>query len=262
LPAAWDKIPQGVKFDIEVVCKGITNTIFSRVLQPKRNIGDRGWHNFVILLERFSGNQVSFIFSTSGSGDDLSYGWSAWGWVMLIREIPQPQVDEAVLPKKNRTDNENLVFINDKPVRYGNRKIEIINAILCDRSGNQKSVFFTNENVVIRITIKSKENFNQDVTVGCSIRNKYSVIYGMNTHWQRNDLKNIRIGNIITIDFLFCLRLGDGLYSVSPAVAIVTSNSDIEVLDRLEDHLLFKITNNKTMEGFVDLDAKITWNRE
>jgi hypothetical protein len=56
------------------------------------------------------------------------------------------------------------------------------------------------------------------------------------------------------------MRLGDGFYSVTPAVAIVTSDTDIEVLDRLEDQILFKITNSNTMEGFVDLDAKITWN--
>ena len=260
MPGAWDKIPQGVKFDIEILCDGRKVNIFSRVLQPKRNIGDRGWHNFIIPLEQFSKKLVSIVFSTSGSGDNLSYGWSAWGWVTLKREIPQPRVDEAVETLKNKADDINSVFVPGKLIRYGNKKIEIITAVICDLEGNPKSGFFTNETVIIRITIKSKENFNQDVTVGCSIRNKYSVIYGMNTHWQKNDLKNIRIGNIITIDFLCCMRLGDGFYSVTPAVAIVTSDTDIEVLDRIEDQVLFKITNSNTMEGFVDLDAKITWN--
>ena len=259
MPGAWDKIPQGVKFDIDILCDGKIENIFSRVLQPKRNIGDRGWHNFMVPLEQFSGKLVSIIFSTSGSGDDLSYGWSAWGWVNLMREIPKPCVDDAVQPLKNVNDDNNSIFNTRTPIRYGNKKIEIINAVICDSEGNPQSNFLTNENVIIKIIVKSKENFNQDVTVGCSIRNKYSAVYGMNTRWQTNDLKNIRNGDIINIDFSCCLRLGDGLYSITPAVAIVHSETDIDVLDRLEDHVLFKITNNKTMEGFVDLDAKILW---
>jgi hypothetical protein len=84
----------------------------------------------------------------------------------------------------------------------------------------------------------------------------------MNSRWQMNDLKNIRSGEIIRIEFSCCLRLGGGFYSVTPAVAIMHSGADIEVLDRQEDQILFQITNNKVMEGFVNLDAKITWDRE
>lgn len=259
LPAAWDKIPQGVKFDIEVVYDGVTDTIFSRVLQPKRNIGDRGWHNFIVPLEKFSGKTVTITFITSGSGDDLSFCWSVWGWGNLIRDIPKPRIDEVIQLSKHEKDDINSIVNERTPIRYGNKKIEIINAVICDSKGNPQSNFLTNENIIIKIMVKSKENFNQDVTVGCSIRNKYSAIYGMNTRWQTNDLKNIRDGDIININFSCCLRLGNGVYSITPAVAIVHSDTDIEVLDRLEDRIMFNITNNKTMEGFVDLNATILW---
>lgn len=260
LPAAWDKIPEGVKFDIAVMCDGVTDIIFSRVLQPKRNIGDKGWHNFILPLKKFSGKTVCLSFSTSGSGDDLSYGWSAWGWAEIIKEILKPRVDNIVQPSKDENDGSNLIFNVLTPIRYGNKKIEILNVIICDSEGNSKSNFLTNEQVIIKITIKSKEPFNQNITVGCTIRNKFNVIYGMNTRWQTNDLKNIKTGDIINIDFSCCLRLGTGLYSITPAVAIVHSDIGIEVLDRLEDLLMFNITNNKSMEGFVDLDAQIQWN--
>jgi hypothetical protein len=84
----------------------------------------------------------------------------------------------------------------------------------------------------------------------------------MNSRWQMNDLKNVRIGDVISINFFCCLRLGNGIYSVTPAAAIVHSDTDIEVLDRQEDQLLFQVTNNRIMEGIVDLGAKITWTRE
>ena len=206
---------------------------------------------------------MSIIFRTSGSGNDLSYGWSGWGWVKLIRvipDIPEPQTEKAEPLSKYEKDEKESEIIEAASIRYGNKKIEIIKAVICDLEGNPKTVFFTNEKAIIRITIKSKENVSQDVTVGCSVRNKYSVIYGMNTHWQHNDLKSIRVGDIINIDFLCCLRLGSGVYSVTPAVAIVTSDIDVENLDRLEDCLIFRIVNKETMEGFVDLNAKITWN--
>ena len=68
LPGAWDKIPQGVKFDIELSLMGYKENIFSRVLQPKRNIGDRGGIILLFHLRTFSGKTVSIIFITSGSG--------------------------------------------------------------------------------------------------------------------------------------------------------------------------------------------------
>ena len=68
IPEAWEKILMGVKFDIDVMSGGATEPLFSRVLMPNRNIGDRGWHNFILPLEKFSGNTVSLMFSTSGPG--------------------------------------------------------------------------------------------------------------------------------------------------------------------------------------------------
>jgi hypothetical protein len=260
LPAAWEKIPQGVKFGIEIVSDGVTEPLFSRILKPKRNIGDRGWHNFIIPLEKFSGKRVSLVFSTSGSGDDLSFCWSTWGSKKMIKELPTACIDNMVQPAHTQNVEEHLPNNEISPIRYGNKKIEILSVIICDCERNSKLNFLTNENVIIKIVIKSKENINQDVTIGFTIRNKFNVIYGMNTRWQINDLKNIKTGDVINIDFSFCLRLGDGVYSITPAVAIIHPDSHIEVLDRLEDGFLFNVTNNKKMEGFIDLNAKVQWN--
>ncbi|MDD1723561.1 MAG: ABC transporter ATP-binding protein, partial [Methanospirillum sp.] len=102
MPYAWDKITQSVQFDIDIMCDGVTENIFSRALQPERNIGDRGWHNFILPLGKFSGKIISLIFRTSGSGDDLSYCWSAWGWGKLIRAQKPPNDD----PKLGTSDEE------------------------------------------------------------------------------------------------------------------------------------------------------------
>ncbi len=153
--------------------------------QPNRNIGDRGWHNFILPLEKFSGKQGSIIFQTFPVRVIISsYGWSGWGWVKLIRilpDIPEPQTEKAEPLSKFEKEEKKSEIMEAASIRYGNKKIEIIKAVICDLEGNPKTVFFTNERAIIRITVKSKGNVSQDVTVGCSVRNKYSVIYGMNT---------------------------------------------------------------------------------
>ncbi len=118
--------------------------IFSRVLQPKRNIGDRGWHNFIIPLEQFSGKTISIIFRTSGSDEDLSYCWSAWGWAKWYRCSTKPESG----------NNENYssvpVETNDEPdmrtgVRYGNKKAEIQSVELLDSNGFPRFSYKTGE---------------------------------------------------------------------------------------------------------------------
>jgi hypothetical protein len=58
------------------------------------------------------------------------------------------------------------------------------------------------------------------------------------------------------------LKLGGGFYSITPAVAIVHvqgpffKRTDIEVLESLEDYLIFKVIQNK-MSGIIDLEATI-----
>jgi ABC-type polysaccharide/polyol phosphate transport system ATPase subunit len=258
LPAAWDKMPQGVKFDIDILSDGKTDTIFSRVLQPKRNIGDRGWHNFIVLLEKFSEKTVSMQFSTSGSEEDLSYCWAAWGWIKLIQLNP---ADVKSIKVNNHYEfnisKENLSEKEPCQTRYGNKKAEIKSVELLNFEGNSALSFKTGENAIIKIIILSHQDFNEDLTVGCTIRNKHTTLYGMNTRWKNCDLKNLKQGNVSIVKISFCVLLGAGYYSLTPAVAIVHSDFDIEVLDRTEDYMIFQVQNDQKMEGIIDLNAEL-----
>ena len=134
LPAAWEKILQGVKFDIDVMSGGATEPLFSRVLMPNRNIGDRGWHNFILPLEKFSGNTVSLMFSTSGTGDDLSYCWSAWGWMTLVRTKESINAMKIDTTFSETTLSE--VFSSGEE-RFGNKRGEITRVELMDVNLNR-----------------------------------------------------------------------------------------------------------------------------
>lgn len=259
LPAAWDKIPQGVKFDIEVAFDGIAEALFSRVLMPKRNIGDRGWHNFILPLEKFSGKTGSLTFITSGSGDDLSYCWSAWGWGRIIRLTRGPEDTHTPDSSKVVTNNVNTDSgkMFGETLRYGNKKAVIENIELLNSNGSPQLSFKTGDRMIIRYTLIAHQDFDEDLTVGFLIRNKFIEIYGTNTRWKNCDLSGIKKGRMPIVTMLVNLSLGTGTYALTPAIAIVHTGFVVEVLDRREDHLIFHVTNDQGMVGFADLDTII-----
>ncbi len=259
LPAAWDKIPQGVKFDIEVVCDGVTDTIFSRMLQPKRNIGDKGWHNFLVPLEKYSGKTVFLTFGTSGSGDDLSYCWSAWGWGKIIRLTRPPHND----PQFDNFDmiNTNVqipqVKSESRILRFGNKKAVIEKVELLNSNGSPQLSFKSGEKIIIRYTMVANQDFEEDLTIGFVFRNKFTAVYGTNSRWRNCDLSGIKKGHMPIVTISIDLLLGTGTYSLTSAIAIVHPGFIVEVLDRMEDHIIFHVKNDEEMEGFADLKATI-----
>lgn len=263
LPAAWDNIPQGVKFDINVVSEGVTESFFSRVLMPKRNIGDRGWHNFILPLEKYSGMTVSMVFRTSGSGDDLSYCWSAWGWGKIIKmNCVNHCNDEGIDTVRNSFESEKVQSVNyfspipSAQFRYGNKKLEIVRVQLNSINEGEKSIFSAGELASIKIFIKKNENIIGRLTVGCNIKNKYSEIYGTNTRWKDCDIDIEKIYNNVLVEMIIPLKLATGIYSITAAIACIHEDNTTEVFDRKEDCILFKIQNDNQMVGFIDLAAK------
>jgi ABC-type polysaccharide/polyol phosphate transport system ATPase subunit len=264
LPSAWDKIPQGVKFDIEIISDRTNEQIFSRVLMPKRNIGDRGWHNFILPLEKFSGKTISVIFSTSGSGDDLSYCWSAWGWGKIVKPCKTSSVSlsNRVNYLNQNSTSDNASFENPIKNRIGNNKAEIFFVELVDENNTPRSTFYFGEIACLRIIIKFNSIVNCRSTAGFTIRSKFQDIYATNTRCEKQDFSPKLKGDFSSISIKFPVKLGSGLYSITPAIAIIHSQddvfspTDVEVLDSLEDHFWIKVIHNKNT-GLLDLEAKI-----
>jgi ABC-type polysaccharide/polyol phosphate transport system ATPase subunit len=248
MPGAWDKIPEGVKFDIEIHSGGNTENIFSRVLQPKRNIGDRGWHNFIQSLEKFSGKTLTITFITSGSGEDLSYGWSAWGWGRLIQYT-----------KKNMFVTNEIPAFSElhQCVRYGNRKAEFRSIEILDTNESPQLSFKAGDEIIIKYNMIAHRDFVDCLTIGFIIRNKFTDIYGTNTRWKNCDLCGIKKGDMPVVKISMRLLLGTGTYSLTSAIAIVHPGWQVEVLDRMEDHIFFSVHNDETMTGLTNLNAEI-----
>jgi len=252
LPAAWDKIPQGVKFDIEIVCDGVSKNIFSRMLQPKRNIGDKGWHNFVLPLEKFAGRTVSLGMITSGSGDDLSYCWSAWGWMAIARM-------KEIINNTNTTLSENSLSdsFTSGEERFGNKRGVITRVELMDANLNHTNCFNAGDIAIVRIHFLLHEDIPDNLTIGCTVKNKFCDIYGTNTKWQQLDLSNKKRNRPYIVEFLQSLKINSGTYSINAGLVIVRSNNEIEVLDRRYDSLIFRVEKRDPMVGIIDLESSV-----
>jgi ABC-type polysaccharide/polyol phosphate transport system ATPase subunit len=252
LPGAWDKIPQGVKFDIEVIDGGKSESIFSRVLQPGRNIGDRGWHNFLIPLIKFSGKTIYIAFTTSGSGEDLSYCWSAWGWVHIVKRCNANQNHQ----NSQAADQVSDIFSPNEE-RFGNKRGEIIRVDLLDNNLQQKNIFESGELAIVRIFVLLNEDIQENLTVGCTLKNKYCDVYGTNSIWSGLDLSNRKKDEKFIVEFSQKLFLNSGTYSINAGLVIVHSTNDIEVIDRRYDYLIFQVLKKERMVGIADLNASV-----
>jgi ABC-type polysaccharide/polyol phosphate transport system ATPase subunit len=259
LPEAWDKILQGVKFDIEIYSDGIKENIFSRVLQPKRNIGDRGWHNFIIPLRSFAGENVNIVFTTTASTDDLSYCWAAWGWGKII--VPTKSTDSPSAFFKEiliniADENEELDLLKDK-LSDGNKKVTITAVDILDSRDLKKMLFESGDNLTIRIHVFFNQDVESGLAIGFVLKGKYCDIFGIN-----NLMKHVRIpakkkGDSITVEYSTRINLTPGLYSINVGCMIVHPENEIELLDRRFDCAYIKVSSDKKMVGIVDLETKI-----
>jgi hypothetical protein len=133
---------------------------------------------------------------------------------------------------------------------------------LLDEKNNSRSTFHFGEVACVRFSIKFNSTINCKSTAGFIIRSKFQDIYATNTRWEKQDFQPKTKGDLASVSIKFPVKLGAGLYSITPAVAIVHSSydifspTDIEVLDSLEDHLWIKVIHDKNT-GLIDLEAKI-----
>jgi len=143
-------------------------------------------------------------------------------------------------------------------IHYGNKKAEIRNVELIDKDGTSKLSFQSGEKILIRYKMFAHHDFTDCLTIGFIIRNKFTEVYGTHTRWQNCDLCGVKKGDMPLVNIDIPLSLGAGTYSLTSAIAIIHPSSEVEVLDRLEDHLIFNVKNDKNMIGIIDLNAKIS----
>jgi len=64
-------------------------TVFSRYINPKDNLTDRRWRNYVVDLSPWAGRQVQLgLITRAGPADDWAYDWAGWAEPQLVTLDP------------------------------------------------------------------------------------------------------------------------------------------------------------------------------
>ena len=78
----------GVDFVISVrQADGNIAEVWSRYIDSRKNDADKGWQQARVSLEKFAGQTVSLILSTSvGAAGDSQFDWAFWGRPQLLAD--------------------------------------------------------------------------------------------------------------------------------------------------------------------------------
>ena len=83
-----DKPGDGVDFMIGIKQPdGTVAEVWSKYIDTRRNESDRGWQKFQVSLEKYGGQTVRLVLSTSiGAAGDSQFDWAFWGNPQLVTD--------------------------------------------------------------------------------------------------------------------------------------------------------------------------------
>lgn len=269
-PSVYEMIPEGVKFRIFINEK----EIFSRILEPKKNPSDRGWHNHMIDISGFAGRKVLFHYITEGSGQDLSYCWAGWGWMKIVSKMYKEPNNNSIKIKESGEEvniqdtgvisiHNNImkkIDIQNNIIEIGNKKVIIENVVIKNSNGEVCSGFISGEKIIVEVIIYANQTVNQEFFVGSVLYNKYTRIAGSNTHHKKCNIISIKRGEKFKIIFIYDGILRHGIYSITIGIGIFSNNQNYEIIERfhrLDEKYYFNIISDNMCDGIVDICEEI-----
>jgi teichoic acid transport system ATP-binding protein len=141
-----------------------------------------------------------------------------------------------------------------KPKRYGTMDAEIVKTELYNETGEKTTKIKTGEKTVILVEIV----FNNEVTnpiFGMMVtRHDGFYVYGTNTRAMHMKFNTFKKGEKVKTKFTQYMRLNEGIYYISPAVAYTDGT---RFCDWQDEALTFSVTKDKELYGLVDLTSDI-----
>ena len=120
-----------------------------------------------------------------------------------------------------------------------------------------RTVFTSGDIAIVRIHVLLNEDIPENLTIGCTFKNKFCDIYGTNTKWQRLELSDKKRDKHYIIEFSQSLKINSGTSWINAGLVIVHSNTEIEVLDRRYDCLIFRVEKRDPIVGIIDLESSV-----
>ncbi len=145
--------------------------------------------------------------------------------------------------------------------RFGDSKAQILGITVLDAEGARVSSLKPNSTIVVRISVRAKENLDRPI-VGFMFRNHLGVDFaGTNTARERQDLPPMIAGDVCTVDFYLDLpALYASSFSFSPAIA----NGSLEhysMCDWIDNAVVLQMErSSQPMYGQFHLDCRVKVN--
>ena len=99
-PQVWDpEKGDGVNFSVYIipVSQSEGEFVFTRYLNPKTNLSDRRWRNYVVDLSLWAGQEINVMLITeNGPQENWAYDWAGWSGVQVV------QINPTVLASYNQ----------------------------------------------------------------------------------------------------------------------------------------------------------------
>ena len=123
-----------------------------------------------------------------------------------------------LLAKKGKGEEIHLSESADAEKSYGNLKVEIIDAKMLNKDGQDTGVFVSGEKCTVEIAVKANDTVD-DITVGILIRDRFGQdIFGTNTYHLKVPI-SLKSGERCVVRYVMDeFNLGLGKYTLSPAV--------------------------------------------
>ena len=125
----------------------------------------------------------------------------------------------------------------------GSKEASVKNISLLDLNGNMLEVINTVAQVLLRIDVEVEEFLNA-LVVGFAIKDRFGqVVFGTNTHFTGQVIKNVKPGQQVRCDIKFSANLGPGSYSIQ--TALVNSYNHLDKNYEWRDlAMVFEVVNN------------------
>jgi len=175
--------------------------------------------------------------------------------VYQAREFPAEEARKVAAPQ------EIIEEIPNVDHRFGDGKAEVIGITVLDAKGNRIGLLQPNSTIVVRISVRAKENLDRPI-VGFMFRNHLGVDFaGTNTARENQDLPPMLAGDVCTVDFYLDLpALSASSFSFSPAIA----NGLLEhysMCDWIDNAVVLQMeSTDQPMYGQFHLDCRIKVN--
>lgn len=147
--------------------------------------------------------------------------------------------------------------LNDTPIEYGNKEMEIIDFGIFDRNGTITNIIEADSPVKIVMHIRANVDIF-DPIYAFSIKNMRGVeITGTNTMYNSVDTGTVKKGEVVEVSFMQHLPLPSDGYLLSLGCTTFTAD-DFVVFHRLYDVAPIEVISEKNSVGFFDPNSQIT----